>query len=1152
MKRHRVSWSVNALAGAVAAVLSVGIASALEIDQPLNFSQNFETNTGPRQWTVWSFKKPASNYTLNTNTVQGDDGSPNQVLVLDVVLSGTGYFYVNLANPHNLVTDTTPLMLGAKLKVEVINDGSNTGTRSDLTVDYGYPLDYPAFSRPGRVAPVFRFDSSATGWQSKTVDARAAVQSDPEVSGDGLVTAFALSRRDDFLPLTAGPSLFLRNTSCGDNGCTRSLHVRISIDDVTEQGTIAGGDFDCDGNVECEPNLRRNDYLTRVSTRINDVYGGTDEDLGAIGVVTLPPSALATKLATEYGELQSAQSALEASAAVRTLGMPSGADFERELRYRSMAANLRSSAEYIAAHPTQKLIVYPWEATGYARLTGDSLAGNKKPNEALTVKTALDKYEPISFAVQNLFAEDIVVQSIDVSGLLSPYGDELPASAFDVRVVKSWFSASGANTLAFVNGLSGPQPELLPELLLKNDALVEVDRDHRINRLNDTDGLPHDISSAAASLPITMQVEDAATLQSFTIPSLEARQLWLTLNTHGAVVPGKYDGDIVVHYSKGGVAQQISIPTTIDVLPLRLGDTPLKYSLYYRSQIDGSGTGKLGSDHKTETQYRAELANIQAHGVAYPTQYIGATTGPLVDDYLRIRRDLEMPCDRLYLLGGMASLKDISVSTAGSNTAALVSATNDDPRCLEDTDVYLYGEDEGTGAAFAREKPLMNKVHETVHGKTFVAGRPGAGTALDGALDTLVMVDAADRFGAAEQIAEWTEGNSGRDIFSYGHPNAGVADPYVYRRNFGLYLTQHGFTGAMDYAYQHASASLCAAGSGNYCSAWNDADSKEYQDLVFTYPTSSGVIDTVQWEGFREGIDDTRYRQRLLDLIGAHGGLTASGSASLFLDALEDDDTFDPVAARLAMICFIEAISRAANQAPTIDATVYPAGSTLRLYGTAADPEDWLAMIEVSIDSGSWQRVGRNATWQAELTGIGSGTHTVSYQATDFWGGVTTHQQTVQVQPLCTPASIGTCTHGLTGRYYDQIDAADSQPVLIRIDGVINFDWGLDSPVPGIVPTEDFSIGWTGHIVPPVTGTYEFCTTSDDGVVLAIDGESVISHWQDQAVSTLCGSIDLVAGQAVPITLDFYDTLEEAVVKLEWSYPGQSRQIVPSSALYAQ
>ncbi len=35
---------------------------------------------------------------------------------------------------------------------------------------------------------------------------------------------------------------------------------------------------------------------------------------------------------------------------------------------------------------------------------------------------------------------------------------------------------------------------------------------------------------------------------------------------------------------------------------------------------------------------------------------------------------------------------------------------------------------------------------------------------------------------------------------------------------------------------------------------------------MFAYPVSNGVIDTVQWEGFREGVDDICYLSTLLKL----------------------------------------------------------------------------------------------------------------------------------------------------------------------------------------------------------------------------------------------------------------------------------------------
>ena len=44
----------------------------------------------------------------------------------------------------------------------------------------------------------------------------------------------------------------------------------------------------------------------------------------------------------------------------------------------------------------------------------------------------------------------------------------------------------------------------------------------------------------------------------------------------------------------------------------------------------------------------------------------------------------------------------------------------------------------------------------------------------------------------------------------------------------------------------------------------NDFDHERFRDHVFAYPTSAGVIDTIQWEGFREAVDDVRYLATLI------------------------------------------------------------------------------------------------------------------------------------------------------------------------------------------------------------------------------------------------------------------------------------------------
>ena len=68
---------------------------------------------------------------------------------------------------------------------------------------------------------------------------------------------------------------------------------------------------------------------------------------------------------------------------------------------------------------------------------------------------------------------------------------------------------------------------------------------------------------------------------------------------------------------------------------------------------------------------------------------------------------------------------------------------------------------------------------------------------------------------------------------------------------------------------------------------------------------------------------------------------------------------------------------------------------------------------------------------------------------------------------------------GLTGTYYK--GAHFEERVLTRTDASINFNWDNEEPAPG-VPQENFSVRWTGFIKAPVTGTYTFQITTDDGM----------------------------------------------------------------------
>ena len=134
---------------------------------------------------------------------------------------------------------------------------------------------------------------------------------------------------------------------------------------------------------------------------------------------------------------------------------------------------------------------------------------------------------------------------------------------------------------------------------------------------------------------------------------------------------------------------------------------------------------------------------------------------------------------------------------------------------------------------------------------------------------------------------------------------------------------------------------------------------------------------------------------------------------------------------------------------------------------------------------------------------------------------------------------------GLRGSYYSGLYAAFLEA---RVEAV-DFNWGGGAPASN-VPADNFSVEWNGRIVAPVTGTYYFSTVSDDGVRLLLGNQLVIDNWTNHGPTTDTGSaIWLEAGQSYPIRLNYYENSGGAVIQLQWSYPGQSTEVVPQSAL---
>lgn len=126
---------------------------------------------------------------------------------------------------------------------------------------------------------------------------------------------------------------------------------------------------------------------------------------------------------------------------------------------------------------------------------------------------------------------------------------------------------------------------------------------------------------------------------------------------------------------------------------------------------------------------------------------------------------------------------------------------------------------------------------------------------------------------------------------------------------------------------------------------------------------------------------------------------------------------------------------------------------------------------------------------------------------------------------------------GLQGSYFANMTLTGT-PAGTRIDGPVDFDWGVGAPGVGGIGTDGFSVRWTGFVTPTVSGSYTFRTRSDDGVRLYLDGALIIDNWTDHApTDNDSAPVALNAGQRYAVVMEFYENGGGAVAQLSWSGP---------------
>ena len=128
---------------------------------------------------------------------------------------------------------------------------------------------------------------------------------------------------------------------------------------------------------------------------------------------------------------------------------------------------------------------------------------------------------------------------------------------------------------------------------------------------------------------------------------------------------------------------------------------------------------------------------------------------------------------------------------------------------------------------------------------------------------------------------------------------------------------------------------------------------------------------------------------------------------------------------------------------------------------------------------------------------------------------------------------------------------------LERVDPVISFDFGTKAPAAGS-RAEQFKINWTGSLLAPDTGEYDFRVTTPNGVRVYVnppangsEKNALIDLWVSSAMlRSGQGQVFLLGGRSYPLKVEFFKYKDKtASIKLEWRPPGGAWTVIPAENL---
>ena len=576
---------------------------------------------------------------------------------------------------------------------------------------------------------------------------------------------------------------------------------------------------------------------------------------------------------------------------------------------RRLGATLTAAAAMVTMAARAAVTWYAVDPMSERRFMPDAAPEGGLKGEPVRIVAARGEYEPGSFVLTA--DEDLGKVDFAMSPLVAADGSRIPASETDIKTVKVWYQAGNAWFSYFQDtGL-----KLCPELLLHDEDLVKVDTEKVANyaRLTEKDGTvryhwltsPRQVENRIEDAPgfriddafLSMKENfmDAPAFAGATLEKGKFKQFFLTVHVGADVKPGLYTGEVKLVRRGGGDAG--AVPVRLRVLPFDLPepctyfDWNKEYRTWFCEYVSINHIRAVNGNDKelAERQLRAILADFVRHNEKIPC-FGGSTARP------EFAKEAGMDLRHASFGSMLLSWNKAEMRFAARRLREKAEKITGAP-----LDGYASWGDE-YGLAILRGIRDMVRIYHEQGFKFPVNSRRGY--AAGGYLADLYWPPNSPDL-SSKNATEHYNNLGGQGHFGwYASQHVGVENPAFVRRQYGLGPYRAGF--GCNYNYAH------------HLQGWNDIAPSTYRPMMFVYGCGGGCLDTIQWEAFREAIDDIRYAtllQKLARPLVGSSDVDARYTARKALQCLSDldGDDYDLGAARLEIIRHILALQKAAQ-----------------------------------------------------------------------------------------------------------------------------------------------------------------------------------------------------------------------------------------------